>query len=148
MTESREQQIDRVVIPSKFDELKGIVDKTEQIGHKLHLSREEIDNLSIAVSEIVSNAICHGNKMDPVKKVIIEFKYSPEEISIYVKDEGNGFDLEKLPNPLTPKNLMKDTGRGIFLLKNLMTEVNYNFTQTGTEVTIKKIFDNKVKNTP
>jgi serine/threonine-protein kinase RsbW len=75
---------------------------------------------------MISNAIRHGNRYDFDKKVIVLYKVTMEGFSISVIDEGDGFDHKNLPNPLTEENLIKDHGRGLFLVKNYLDEVTFN----------------------
>lgn len=103
-------------------------------------SEDQRDNLSIAVTEAVGNAIVHGNKKDPNKKVEIIFEIQNDQIQISVVDEGSGFNLEQLADPLDPDNVMKESGRGIFILKTLMDDVDFTFSAKGTTIsfTLKK----------
>ena len=80
----------------------------------------------LCIHEMLSNAIRHGNKFDADKKVIALYKVTMEALSISVIDEGDGFDYMDLPDPLTEENLIKDHGRGLFLVKNYMDDVTFN----------------------
>jgi serine/threonine-protein kinase RsbW len=75
------------------------------------------------VRESVTNAILHGNKLDQDKRVGLRFSISGNRLVIRVRDEGEGFDESKLPNPLDPENLLKPSGRGIFYVRSFMDEV-------------------------
>jgi|YelNatPaOPRAMG01_1025707.scaffolds.fasta_scaffold00016_15 serine/threonine-protein kinase RsbW len=101
-------------------------------------SEDDRDSLAIALTEVLSNAIYHGNRLDPRKQVRISVQVEPEQVLIAVKDEGEGFDPEKLEDPLAPENLLKDRGRGIFILRALMDRVEFDFSQGGTLVTLVK----------
>jgi serine/threonine-protein kinase RsbW len=101
-------------------------------------SEDDRDSLAIALTEVLSNAIYHGNRLDPRKQVRISVQVEPEQVLIAVKDEGEGFDPEKLDDPLAPENLLKDRGRGIFILRALMDRVEFDFSQGGTLVTLVK----------
>jgi serine/threonine-protein kinase RsbW len=130
----KEQKIS-ITIPSKIEELNRIEEISEEIAEKMHLTGDEEDNLCIAITEVVGNAIVHGNKKDPKKKVFIEFHFKGDSIAISVRDEGKGFKPDSVSNPLRPENLMKESGRGIFILKALMDDVKFDFTEEGTRVT-------------
>jgi|GEM_PF-198198 len=80
----------------------------------------------LCIHEMLSNAIRHGNRYDPDKKVIVLYRVTLESFSISVIDEGDGFDYTVLPNPLSDENLLKDHGRGLFLINNYMDEVSFN----------------------
>lgn len=127
-----------LIIPSLLERMEKVERYIEKIAKKMNFSEGERDNLAIAVTEAVSNAITHGNKKDKKKKVIIRCRLSPDKLTVYVKDEGKGFDLNKITNPLDPKNILKETGRGIFILRSLMDEVDFKFSEDGTEVKMVK----------
>ena len=101
--------------------------------------------IGMSVRESVTNAIQHGNKLDPGKKVDIRFEVAPDHLEITVKDEGNGFQVDKLPNPLDPENLLKPSGRGIFYIRSFMDEVEFiAHSQGGMEVhMVKKVPSNQ-----
>lgn len=127
-----------ITIPSKLSELSTVESFTEKISVENGLNENEMDNLAIAVTEAVNNAIIHGNKGDKSKNVQIDFVFAKDEIIVAVKDEGNGFNPKKVKNPLAPENLLKASGRGIFILKQLMDEVGFKFESSGTTTIMKK----------
>jgi serine/threonine-protein kinase RsbW len=100
--------------------------------------------IGMSVRESVTNAIQHGNKLDQNKRVDIEFAVEPDQLSILVRDQGAGFRIENLPNPLDPENLLKPSGRGIFYIRSFMDKVEFrNPSQGGTEILmVKKISSN------
>ncbi|NOZ57787.1 MAG: ATP-binding protein [Calditrichaeota bacterium] len=106
-------------------------------------SEDDRDSIAIALTEVVSNAIYHGNKQDPNKKVFVRGWIEAGKVRLEVQDQGEGFDPNSLGNPLDPENLMKDSGRGIFILKALMDEVHFDFSQGGTLVTLVKLIASK-----
>jgi serine/threonine-protein kinase RsbW len=99
----------------------------------LGLSEEQLSVLLLAVTEATTNAIIHANKCDPTKLVKIHAQIEDSRLLIKIKDEGKGFDPSKLPDPTEPENLLKDSGRGVFLMKVYMDDVKYNVTPTGLE---------------
>jgi len=123
-----------VTIHSRLKELTKIEKISGKIAAKMSLSEDQHDNLSIAVTEAVGNAIVHGNKKDPKKKVYITFQIDKDEIKVSVRDEGEGFNPDELSDPLDPKNILKDSGRGIFILKSLMDDVYFTFSPKGTTI--------------
>jgi serine/threonine-protein kinase RsbW len=123
-----------VEIPSRLEELGRIERMAAKVARVYCLSHDELDNLAIAVTEAVGNAIVHGNGKDPAKRVRICFRIEEGFLKIDVEDEGKGFDPDSLSNPLLPENLMRESGRGIFILKSLMDRVDFNFTPGGTVV--------------
>ncbi|NQT27831.1 ATP-binding protein [candidate division KSB1 bacterium] len=121
-------------IPSKLEQLKCVEKLTVQAAELTQLSEDQLDNLAIAVTEAVGNAIMHGNKKDPKKEVVIQYKLGPHAIHVSIADEGGGFNPDQIANPLNPDNLMKESGRGIFILKQLMDEVKFDFSSKGTTI--------------
>ena len=99
---------------------------SDHLGRTAGLDEDALYRVSVAVRESVANAIVHGNGNDGEKRVFIEFAPIDGDrhgIAIRVRDQGTGFDLTTLPDPLTPENLMKPRGRGIFLIRTLMDEM-------------------------
>ena len=121
-----------VTIPSNLEELTTIEKLSNDIADKMGLSEDQHDNLSIAVTEAVGNAIVHGNKKNPNKKVHIQVEIKKDRVKVAVTDQGKGFDPDELADPLDPKNLMRESGRGIFILKALMDDVSWKFSPEGT----------------
>jgi serine/threonine-protein kinase RsbW len=99
----------------------------------LGIDEEKISGLMLSVTEATTNAIIHANKCDVTKKVELDVFVNDGYITIKVKDEGKGFDPTKVPNPTEPENLLKDSGRGLYLMRIYMDDLKYNMTPTGTE---------------
>ncbi|PKL78530.1 MAG: ATP-binding protein [Ignavibacteriae bacterium HGW-Ignavibacteriae-4] len=91
-------------------------------------------NILIAFTEAVNNAIYHGNKKDSNKKVLIRLEKNSKDFIIYVRDEGDGFVESEVPDPTLPENLLKQSGRGVFLIRKLTDDMNIDSTNSGTEV--------------
>lgn len=83
-------------------------------------------NLRVALCEALANAIVYGNRLDPEKRVYVRVEVAEEELAVYVRDEGEGFDPEHVPNPTDPERIGLEEGRGIFLIRQLVDEVHYN----------------------
>jgi serine/threonine-protein kinase RsbW len=111
-----------------------------KINEDFQLPAEEYDKLMIAVTEVVNNAIIHGNKQDEKKNVEINVEYDDKMMKIKICDEGNGFDYDETPDPRLKENLLKSSGRGMFIVKSLIEDVEYRHTEKGSEIiiTIKK----------
>jgi serine/threonine-protein kinase RsbW len=99
---------------------------------------EEIMKISMAVREAAVNAVLHGNAYDPNKKVSFDFERTDKDLVIVIRDQGKGLDEAKIPDPLAPDNLMKTSGRGIFLIRSFMDVVEIHPSQTGTELKMIK----------
>jgi serine/threonine-protein kinase RsbW len=93
----------------------------EELRTSLHFGDDVYGNILVCLTEAANNAILHGNSSDPSKKVKITADYDEKHkvISFSVKDEGNGFDYNNLPDPTSPENLEKTSGRGVFLIMQL-----------------------------
>jgi serine/threonine-protein kinase RsbW len=109
-----------------------------QIAAEAGFDEDEVMQISMAVREAAVNAVLHGNAYDPGKKVKLDFERTSRELVITIRDQGKGLDLSKLPDPLAPENLLKTSGRGIFLIRSFMDEVQISPSQTGTEIKLIK----------
>jgi len=95
--------------------------------------------INLAVIEAVTNAIKHGNESDPKKTMELRFHMAEDKLTVFIKDCGSGFDLECVEDPLSPENLTKPCGRGIFLMRSLMDQVIYSIDKDyGTRVQLVK----------
>jgi serine/threonine-protein kinase RsbW len=111
---------------SAFDMLDFVQVVCDHVGRMAGLDDESVHWVGVAVRESVINAIKHGNAHDELKRVYVEFTPvdgSVPGIAIRVRDEGPGFDPESLPDPLAPENMLKSSGRGIFLIRSFMDEI-------------------------
>jgi len=122
-----------IEIESDPNNLITIEEFVNYFSKDLGLSDEQLSVLLLAVTEATTNAIIHANKCDPTKLVKIHAQIEDSKLLIKIKDEGKGFDPTKLPDPTQPENLLKDSGRGVFLMKVYMDEVKYNVTPSGLE---------------
>ncbi len=95
--------------------------------------------IEMSIREIVSNAIQHGNKCSLGKFVNIEYRFSKEKFQVQIEDEGSGFDFDHLPDPCNPENLLKSSGRGIFLVRSFMDDFSLDYIPNqGTRVRFSK----------
>ena len=133
-----------VSIGSALEYLDLIQTVTDCITSLMGFDEDAAHWVAMSVRESVTNAIQHGNKMDQSKQVIVHFEMAPDQLEISVRDQGCGFELDYLPNPLEPENLLKPSGRGIFYIRSFMDEVEFRpLSHGGTEVhMIKKVSSN------
>jgi serine/threonine-protein kinase RsbW len=133
-----------VIISSALDNLDLIQTLTDCITNFMSFDEDSAHWIGMSVRESVTNAIQHGNKLDLSKTVDIRFEVMPDKLSISVKDQGNGFKADDIPNPLDADNLLKPSGRGIFYIRTFMDEVEFrSLSQGGMEVyMVKKVSSN------
>jgi serine/threonine-protein kinase RsbW len=113
-------------LPSDITLMNGVLQYLLERVAKMGVIALEKSNLFIALDEAFVNAVKHGNKNDPTKLVRVGAELSPKEASFTVEDEGEGFDVQTIPDPCDPANLFKSSGRGVLLIYNIMDEVEYN----------------------
>ena len=106
-------------LPSKQESITLLENLIEEIADKHNISEDTFANMMTSLSEAGINAIVHGNKLDPNKKVIINAEIEGRRIIWTVTDEGEGFDYNNLPDPTAPENIENLTGRGVFIMKHL-----------------------------
>jgi serine/threonine-protein kinase RsbW len=115
----------------------AIDEATTEIG----ISKDNYGKILVSTLEAVNNAILHGNKQDPGKKVRIEISFRIKDLKIKVIDEGIGFKPEKVPDPTIPENLESVNGRGVFLMFHLADEIKYNKKGNAVTMTFKNIIN-------
>ena len=109
----------------------------KKINSKLHIKEDILYRLMVSCTEAVNNAIIHGNKSDDQKRVLIQCIAKKDTLTIRVKDQGKGFDPNKLRNPTLSENLLKENGRGVFLMQSLMDKVSFKRLKSGSVVEMK-----------
>lgn len=114
-----------IQVPSIAENIRMIESFIDNAKDRFHLDDDIYGNIMIAVTEAVNNAIKHGNAQDKNKNVSLSLSLDESMIRFVVKDEGQGFDYENLPDPTAPENIEKIGGRGIFLMKHLSDEVDF-----------------------
>jgi serine/threonine-protein kinase RsbW len=130
-----------VIIGSALGNLDLVQTLTDCITNFMRFNEDSAHWISMSVREAVTNAIQHGNKLDLRKGVDIRFELSADQLAIYIRDQGEGFRIEDLPNPLDAANLLKPSGRGIFYIRSFMDQVDFKLLpQGGMEVyMVKKV---------
>ncbi len=113
-------------------------EQANRIATEMGFGEDEVMQISMAVREAAVNAVLHGNNYAPGKKVTLAFERTDKGLVVTIRDQGHGIDLQNIPNPLAPENLLKTSGRGIFLMRSFMDEVEIRPSQTGTEVKLIK----------
>jgi serine/threonine-protein kinase RsbW len=116
-------------------EVEAVADK---LAAEAGLDEEDRFHVTMAVREAAVNAVLHGNEYDSAKRFEASFENTGAALVITITDQGRGLDPETLPDPLAPENLMRGTGRGIFLIRSFMDEVRFRQLHPGTELTLIK----------
>jgi serine/threonine-protein kinase RsbW len=110
-----------------LDSTLASVDHAEDIAvgvaQRAGFEEDDLLKIGMAVRESVVNAVVHGNRYNANKKVRFSVVKDPQRFTVRVADEGEGFDYEDVPDPLAPENLMRSSGRGIFLIRSFVDEL-------------------------
>ena len=132
----------RLEFSSTFDMVDCVQVVSDHLSRDVGLDDDAIHWVGVAIRECVINAIKHGNKNDISKRVFVEFhpgSSAQPELTISIRDQGPGFDPDDLPDPLAPENLLKSSGRGIFLIRSFMEDVQLaRAPQGGMEIRMTK----------
>jgi serine/threonine-protein kinase RsbW len=132
-------------LPSVLSVMHVVVDYLLKRVDKVGVVKTDESNLFVALDEAFVNAIKHGNKFDASKNIRIAADVSKDEARFTIEDEGEGFDVNNIPDPLDPQNLFKPSGRGVLFIYNIMDEVKYN--ERGNRLTmVKKSHPEPAKN--
>lgn len=129
----------RLRISSRYEEIDLVDLVTESLLSFLGFDEQTRERTCLAVREAVANAVEHGNRLDATKPVEIRYAVEDDEVVVRVSDQGTGFDPKTLPDPRSPENILKPKGRGIFLMRAFMDEVDFSFdNSTGTTVRMRQ----------
>lgn len=112
-------------IPSRTSEGQRVVDEIVQSLENAGFSTKELFGIKLAIEEALVNSIKHGNQLDPEKHVDVMFSVTDECFAIEIHDQGEGFNMDDIPDPTDPENLERPTGRGLFLMHAYMTECHF-----------------------
>jgi serine/threonine-protein kinase RsbW len=123
-------------LPSRIESVDESALLAEKLARDWGYSDEFISSIDLAVRESVANAVKHGNKFDEKKRVEVAFIDSEEGLEITVRDFGEGFAVDEIPDPTNPENLLKVTGRGILFMRSYMDLVEWS-TNPGGGMTVK-----------
>src|ERR1700739_1517659 len=125
-------------LDSSLETIDSAEQKASHIATELGFGEVEVMQISMAVREGAVHAVLHGNAYAADKKVTLAFELTGEVLVITIRDQGPGMDLSKIPNPLAPENLLKTSGRGIFLMRSFMDVVEIRPSKTVTELNLIK----------
>lgn len=113
-------------LPSKQESITLLENLIEEIADKYNVGEDTFANMMTCLNEAAINAIMHGNKLDPQKKVIVNAEIDNRRMVWTVTDEGEGFDYNNLPDPTAPENIENLTGRGVYIIKHLADQCIFN----------------------
>ena len=125
-------------LESSLDSVNQAEKSAELFAQRAGFDPENSQTIAMAVREAMVNAVLHGNAYDHSKRVTLSYEMAGRDLVIRIADQGKGLDPGTIPNPLEPENLLKQSGRGIFLIRAFMDEVNFRALHPGTEVTLIK----------
>jgi serine/threonine-protein kinase RsbW len=118
-------QTTRLVLPSHIEAVADAAAAVTDFIKNCGITEEAAFGIEMAVREAVTNAMVHGNQEDEAKSVEVTFNCRADELEVEISDQGSGFDPTTVPDPTDPANLMKTSGRGIFLMKTFMDEIEW-----------------------
>lgn len=127
-----------LLVPSRPDHLDLIQATAEQIARLAGCTAEPQLDFALAVREGAVNAMKHAHGMDPARFVRLEFRCTKDFIEVSIIDHGAGFDPTTLPDPRRPENLMRSSGRGLFLIRSLVDQIHFIQHDGGMEVILRK----------
>ena len=131
----------RLRVGSRYENIELVQAVLDEVIEPLEIDEESSYWMGIALREALTNAMKHGNKLNPEKRVEVGLEVTADAIDIVVQDEGSGFDPAAVEDPLAPDNLLKTQGRGIFYMRKFMDKIEYDFgAGGGTKVRLHKKF--------
>jgi serine/threonine-protein kinase RsbW len=125
-------------LSSTMESVSTVEAAADKLAEEAGLDEDERFRIAMAVREAAVNAVLHGNEYDPAKQISVSFENTGDKLVFKVSDQGKGLDPDTLPDPLAPENLLRGTGRGIFLIRSFMDEVHFRQLHPGTELTLVK----------
>jgi serine/threonine-protein kinase RsbW len=124
----------RLTLPSSQKSITRVERFLQKVNQHVPLDEIQMHKVMVSLTEAVNNAIVHGNRSNPLKKVLVLCEVLPGWLLFIVTDQGKGFKPERVANPLKQENLLRETGRGIFLMRTLMDKVEFGSKNGGYQV--------------
>jgi len=125
---SRSFNSDPDLLPEIEDFILEVIEKEFKLSNKIK------NNIELAVAEAAANCVVHGNNSNPKKILKLNIFENSNKIVISFKDEGKGFNPDKVPDPTIPENILKGSGRGIYIMQTLVDDLKFKFDSNGTEI--------------
>jgi len=127
----------RLTLRSNHKQIRRVEGLLNKVNAYAGLNEIQMHKLMVAVTEAANNAIIHGNKLNPEKVATVVCDVNPPWITFVIRDEGGGFDPSKVSSPLEQQNLLKASGRRIFLMKTLMDKVDFEIDKSGVRLELR-----------
>ena len=132
------RNVRRLELPSCVESLHKVVDAAAQVTADLAMSEDACEEVAIALTEAVNNAIFHGNGGVRERSFTVDFAVADGMLRIAVRDQGPGFDPAAVPDPLAEENLLNSSGRGLLMMRAMVDDVQHHFCEAGTQVVLRK----------
>lgn len=127
-----------LTLSSSLESVDTVEHTAEDFAARIGFDEDTVPNIAMAVREAAVNAVLHGNAYNPAKQITATFEATSDSMVVRISDQGAGVDPDKLPDPLAPENILRGSGRGIFLIRAFMDEVHFRQLHPGTELTLIK----------
>ncbi len=127
-----------MTLDSSLASVDRVEQTAEQLAEQAGVDEDARFGITMAVREAAANAVFHGNHGDESKQITASFENTGKSLIFCIADQGEGLDPSTLPDPLAPENLLRGSGRGIFLIRSFMDEVHFRQLHPGTELTLVK----------
>lgn len=130
-----------IKLPSRIESVDQAAIEADEFAKSRGFGDDFVSAIDLAIRESVANAVKHGNKFDESKDVVVTFADSNDGFEVTVRDHGAGFDVDDIPDPTNPENLLKANGRGILFMNSFMDEVSWSNHESGGMVVkmVKKV---------
>ncbi len=143
---TKDTSVVEVTLDSNLKNVEVADELSRRVTSEAGFPEDEREQIEMAVHESLINAIWHGNKNDESKRVWLRYQIHGDRLEVRIRDQGEGFDLDAIPNPLEEENLLRVSGRGIFLIRSFMDEFQVKkLREGGTEVVMIKRFNSNRK---
>ena len=128
-----------LTLGSTIDSVEVVERTAEDFAARAGFDEDTVPNIAMAVREAAVNAVLHGNAYDPTKHITASFEANSDSLIVRIADQGPGLDPDTVPDPLAPENILRGSGRGIFLIRAFMDEVHFRRLNPGTEIKLVKL---------
>lgn len=127
-----------LTLASTLETVDRVEQEAESFASRFGFDEDDVSNIAMAVREATVNAVIHGNAYNRDKQVTASFEATENDLVFRISDQGSGFNEESIPDPLSPENILRGSGRGVFLMRAFMDEVHFRQLAPGTELTLIK----------